>query len=353
MKNANHLKTKLPFTLYIFLLSSIGASYLFGEAPLDLHSIFSSFYSEECIDITLESDFNKLIKNKKTVTYQNAWITYTTNKGEEIKQLIQIRPRGRSRRRICDIPPVKLNFARGNADAINIKEDRALKLVTHCFEQNTIKGQQNVLKEYLAYKLLNIITEKSFRVQLVRINYLDIVDHTSSQRFGFIIEGTNELANRLEATRVKKYATPIAHLETDQHNTVALFQYMISNADWKINILHNVKTFESKASGKIVVIPYDFDYSGLVNTGYAKGNPNYDQDHVKQRIFLGGFDDEEALSKTLNLFQSKKEEILSYCESLNYLSDKNREKVEKFIKSFYKRIESKKFVKREFIKRLP
>ncbi len=312
-------------------------------------TIFSSFYHEACLEITLESDFDRLIENKKTINYQDAWMSYTTNNGKEIRQLIQIRPRGKSRRAICDIPPVMMNFARGNPEAIMINGDQKLKLVTHCLERNTAKGQQNILKEFLTYKLLNILTDKSFRVQLVKITYLNTRNHNSSERYGFIIEGNKELAQRLEAKRTKERDIPLAQLERDHYNTVSLFQYMISNTDWDFTKLHNVKVFTSETSKKDIIIPYDFDYSGLVHTDYARVNPDYDQQELTDRIFLGSFNDEKELKSTLDLFNSKKEEIISYCESLPYLTKKNRRFVLDHLKSFYKDIGKKRFVKREFL----
>ncbi|MFT4665479.1 MAG: hypothetical protein ACI9RM_001294 [Ulvibacter sp.] len=353
MRNTNRLKIIIFTSIYICILGTIVAQGPLAPKVVAQNSIFSNFYNEDCLEITLESDFDKLIENKKTITYQDAWISYKANDGKKIKQLIQIRPRGKSRRIICDIPPVMMNFARGNPEAIKIKEDQKLKLVTHCYQRRSAKGQQNILKEFLTYKLLNMLTEKSFRVQLVRITYLNTRNHDSSQRFGFIIEGAEELANRLEATRTKERDIPVAQLDTDQYNTVAIFQYMISNTDWDFIKLHNVKIFTSESSKKNMIVPYDFDYAGLVHTDYARVNPNYDQKELSDRIFLGAFYEKAELNKTLDLFKSKKKEMLSYCEGLSYLTKKNRRYVRTHLKSFHKSIRKKRFVKREFLKSRP
>ncbi len=348
-KNTIHLKIILFTSIYICMLSTMVAQ---GHLATELaapETIFSSFYNEEILDITLESDFDKLIENKRTNNYQNASISYTTNKGEKIKQSIQIRPRGKSRRSICDIPPVMMNFAKENPAARKNMGDHKLKLVTHCYTRKTKIGEQNILKEFLAYKLLNILTEKSLRVQLVRITYLNTRNHDSSQRFGFIIEGAHELAERLAATRTKQRDIPVAQLDTDQYNTVALFQYMISNTDWNFVKLHNVKIFTAENSKKDIIIPYDFDHAGLVYTDYARVNPDYDQEDLRDPIFLGRFAGEADLTKTLNLFKSRKEEMRSYCKGLSYLTKRNRRAVLAHLKSFYKSIRKKRFVKKEFL----
>src|SRR5690606_9238581 len=79
----------------------------------------------------------------------------------------------------------------------NIKPHNKLKLVTHCLDDKN-DGQENLLKEYLAYKLYNELTDQSYRVQLIRINYVDTKGKVSKiRRYGIIIEDTDEMAERL------------------------------------------------------------------------------------------------------------------------------------------------------------
>ena len=81
-------------------------------------------------------------------------------------------------------------------------EFNKLKLVTHCLE-NKFEGNENVMKEYLLYKLYNEITPESFRVQFVKITYLDSKGKLGKiKRFGFIIESKDQLAFRLQGYRM-------------------------------------------------------------------------------------------------------------------------------------------------------
>jgi len=317
--------------------------------PIEKTTLFDSFYSEDCIDITLESDFEKLVNNKKKEVYQKAWMSYTTKEGVKTKRSVLIKPRGKSRRMICDFPPIKLKFSKDELEADGLTADNKLKIVTHCLERRSKEGQQNLLKEYLTYKLLNILTDKSFRVQLVRITYIDSLNHDTSQRYGIIIEGKKGLAQRLNSTSFDKRGIPVSDLDPTQYNTVALFQYMIGNTDWKLPMLHNTKLFNSGNSRNLIIVPYDFDYAGLVNARYAALDPIFDQEDSRDRVFLGQFANEEDLNKTLDLFKSKKDEILLYCQNFNKLYNWSRKEIVRYLKSFYKDIERSRFVKREFL----
>ena len=49
---------------------------------------------------------------------------------------------------------------------------------------------------------------------------------------------------------------------------MSIFQYMIGNLDWSVLKSHNIALFR-REDGTIIPLPFDFDYSGLVNAEYA------------------------------------------------------------------------------------
>ena len=62
-----------------------------------------------------------------------------------------------------------------------------LKLVVGCGATND--DEQLIIKEYLAYKMYNMLTEKSFRVRLVKIKYDDTKGKIKSySQYGFLLE---------------------------------------------------------------------------------------------------------------------------------------------------------------------
>ena len=163
-----------------------------------------------------------------------------------------------------------------------------LKLVTYFYEDKKV-SKEILLKEYLAYKLYNAITGYSFRVQLVNLEVEDINTGKEDKQMGFVIEDTDQLRNRLDAKKLTEDAVISEEsFHKIQTQITGLFQYMIGNSDWNTLPGKNIKLFD--VGGKIMMIPYDFDFSGMVNAPYAVPDNTKNLKSVRDRIYLG-FDD--------------------------------------------------------------
>jgi len=67
-----------------------------------------------------------------------------------------------------------------------------------------------------------------------------------------------------------------------------LFNYMIGNTDWSPVYFHNVKLIRTE-SADFLTVPYDFDFSGIVNARYASVDPSL-QDRIRRvrnRLYRG------------------------------------------------------------------
>src|SRR5690606_20167974 len=71
----------------------------------------------------------------------------------------------------CRVPPLFVYFPTRASGTVFEDEDM-LPLTTHCREKPA-SYEQYVLKEFLAYRIYNLFTEKSLRVRLVRVTYRD------------------------------------------------------------------------------------------------------------------------------------------------------------------------------------
>ncbi len=58
---------------------------------------------------------------------------------------------------------------------------------------------------------------------------------------------------------------------TNSHKTtlMSVFQYMIGNTDWSVWALHNVVLLKADSTALPIVVPFDFDWCGIVNAPYA------------------------------------------------------------------------------------
>ena len=189
-------------------------------------------------------------------------------------------------------------------------------------------------------------------MQLVEIEYKDLKNKEESvTRYGFIIENTDELANRLAAKEKERFDLKRDSLDHFEHDVFALFQYMIGNTDWKIGALHNTKIIQKHKTAKYYVIPYDFDYSGFVNTVYAVPNVDLRQVHVKDRIYMGACKDAKLLDTVKVHFLDHKEELLATINAFDLLSKSSRKNLSSYLKSFYKTLENDKKFRKNCLKK--
>ncbi len=309
-------------------------------------SLFESFSTQDIVKVELESDLEDLINNRNHDDYKPAKFSYSDSNGSTFSYTIKVKPRGKYRRRICDFPSIKIKFKKDDLRSANFSTFNAFKLVTHCLD-NPQESKENILKEYLAYKLLNQLTDESFRVQLLKIKYKDSKGNLEDiDRYGFLIESKKELAKRLGVRPNKQAFISPDSIHQEGLNFAALFQYMIGNEDWQTApIVKNVELIKKHGTSTYKVIPYDFDFSGLVNTSYAKPNSDYGLNSVKDRHFLGTAKNKKEIEDIAQYYLSKEEDLMAYCQNFRLLPADSREEVQSYLTSFYDLLKKRKVLK--------
>lgn len=299
-------------------------------------SVFDSFYAgEEVLKATITTDLEPLINDRKQEDFLEAVFSYEDAAGREHKWPIGVKARGKFRRRICDFPPVKMKFDKDALEEAGLNDHNDLKLVTHCMEDPK-EGLDNLMREFLAYRLYNVLSPNSYRVQLMKIKYVDSERNMRPvKRYAFIIEDTDEMAERLGGKECDECRNPEpAQMNPYEENTLAVFQYMIGNSDWSLQMARNVK-FVEKPSGQLLAVPFDFDFSALVDAPYAIPNHDYGQTAIQNRIFLGMAPRKEVLFRTLGLFEQKKEELYAMVNDQKKLRGAARQYIEAYLNSFF------------------
>lgn len=306
-------------------------------------SIFQEFSSDEVVNITIETAIDSLMANKKTVKYQPATISVDKG-GFEITYDIKVRPRGRSRRNYCDFPPLKLNFSKKGLAALGLNPTyKSIKLVTHCTDSK--EASNNVLEEYLAYQLYNVLTNSSFQAQIVKVNYVDVNTGEIFKRFGILLENTKEMTQRLSGKEIERMGIPMEQYNKEQMNLLSVFQFMIGNEDWRLKFLRNTKIVEM-SNGELQAIPYDFDASGLVNAAYAKPDRDLRLKTVLQRQFMGDFNNKKERAATINFVINKKAELLQTIQEIAHLDAISKDQASQYINDFFDIIENKRSLNR-------
>jgi len=316
------------------------------ESP---NTIFKTINKSDILKITLQTDLDYLIANKKKDDYQKATLTVDTEKGAEVHE-VKVKPRGKFRRKTCDFPPLKIKFNKAGLKEKGIHTShKSLKLVTHCMD-NDPDAEQRIVKEYMAYKMYNLLTEASFKVQLVEITYVNDTDASMNTQYGFIIENTNEMAERIDGTEVEgKFNLTLDSIQKNYQHLIPMFQYMIANMDWRTRMNQNIKTIDKK-DGNRIMVPYDFDFSGLVDAPYAIPNKDYQQQNIQDRIYMNKVDQLKELKSTIKYFQVHKQDIINSIKQCEHLTKKNRRKMINYINDFYNTLDNPQLSKAAFVK---
>jgi len=323
-----HLPARLIFSV-LLLITSLK---VFGQAPPLPQSVFDYLTPQEGVAMTIELDLTELINNKKTNQFFPA--TLTTADGQLLQ--VDIRPRGKYRRKICDMPPLKLKFSKKTLLAAQLDTLNEVKLVVPCF--NDSESEALLLREYVAYRLFERLSPAhAVRARLVKVAFRDRhVEQLKAPVYCLLLEHEEQVAARLLGSMVEEYNLPTDQLDGEQAALTALFEYMIGNTDWATNNFRNVYLLKPNNGSKIRVIPYDFDFSALVGAPYAKAT----QATKPERKLLTTGLSVQVLSQAAATIQAAKVDLLLWCSS-PFLSKTAVKEMSHYLEVFYKVLDNK------------
>jgi hypothetical protein len=305
-------------------------------------TIFQKISQDSFLEVILVTNFDSLLKNKKrSATSYSGTVEFKNQKDESFKMDIKVEPRGKFRRRICSMPPLKINFSKKDLATLGLFPGcDKLKLVTHC---NDTEGSDQVLmKEFWSYKLYNQLSPQSFKVFPIKVIYVNSNNPKEKmERLGFFIENNDELAYRLNGELVSGFGYKPEQFQKESYHNTLLFQYMIGNVDWDIVFNRNVKFIKPKEDSLLILVPYDFDYSALVRAPYARLNPNLNQTSLDERFCLGKFSDKEALKQTINKFKAQRKAGFTCYKICSHLKKSNKKRMDRYLNSFFNMLKDK------------
>lgn len=322
---------------FFLLLSSL---LFFPSNAKDEPSIFRHFQQDSILKITIETNLGQLIKKKFKENYQEAQLRYLNSSGTRQIQNLKVRARGNSRKSTCFYPPLKLKFAKVDLQEMGFQSNfNKIKLVCQC--RRGEHYEQYLIKEYLAYRLFNEVSPMSFRVQLLEINFVDTAGKMKPfKSYGFLIEPAEEVAARFDGTPYKASVINPKYTLPEQTNLMYLFQYMIGNTDWAVATNHNIFSFRSYRYALPVCVPYDFDYSGIVNTIYAVPNDKLPIKNVTERLFRGICRAEGTYASVAQSFITRKGAFYEIIKNCSYLTYRSKSWMMDYIDDFFRIVES-------------
>ena len=344
----------LPLTLRLSLCLMGGYSLCYCQpsankaAPTALQQVQSGLFSNDSLlDIRLSGNLRELFDDRgEKSQYHPLSIGYRDAANVETTIKINAKTRGhfRKMKENCSYPPLLLHFSKSETPKSSLfGQQSKLKLVMPC------RGDEFVVREWMIYKLYNLITPLSFQARLVRVSLED--SRTKSQApsfYGILLEEQQQLAARNGTINIERKLRP-EQVALHSFLTMAVFEYLIGNTDWSIQYLQNVKLLATDSNAVPVCVAYDFDHAGMVNAPYALPAEELQMNSVRQRRYRGYcIQDMHQFDEVLAMYDSLKKDIYALYTGSPILDEKSKKYCLKYLDEFYEDIHNPATLKKDF-----
>ncbi len=155
-----------------------------------------------------------------------------------------------------------------------------------------------------------------------------------------MVEDEEETTARMNGKLVEQYGLSPDSLILNQAALVSVFQYMIGNTDWEIAMMRNVRLIKSPETGKILVVPYDFDFSGLVGAPYASPSSDSGLKTVRDRFMMANGISTDHLKRAIKIIRSAKDDLYDICRN-KHLSRTSSDEMINYLETFFRQVEEK------------
>ena len=323
------------------VIPALAAGELWAESPL--------FSSHSVLEITIPLDFKTLCRPREVENcdYTPTVLEYLDDAGDARTIPIEVIIRGgwRSLTRNCSAPLLFIRFDEKDTTGTLFEGQTVLPLTTHCGQGFSIEAaktrtrpstwEQYLLKEYLAHRLYNLVTEVSLSARLIKITYPnpDKPSH-KIRNYAFFTEHFESVAARNGYELLDRASFDREKLDLYASDLVALFEFMIGNTDWSIARERNIVLLQSP-DGSQKPLPYDFDMSGLVNAHYAGPAPGLSITEVVDRYYLGFCHADTEWESLSDRFLSQEAAMLSLVDEIPGLDKKSTKSTRRFLGKFF------------------
>src|SRR5688572_9502734 len=300
------------------------------------------FMAETPVEIKLVGNYKVISKDRDTLSTKEYWgeVQMADDKGGELKIPVQLRTRGHYRlaNKNCTFVPLRLDFKKGEVKETVFDGQDKLKLVTHC--NSNALYEEYMIREYLAYKVHNLITPRSYRARMAKVTYVDSATGTPIEtRNGIFMEHEDDVAKRMEGEIAELRGALFDDVDANQILEVAIFEAFVGNTDWSLSALHNIRLVRQQ-NMNIMPVAYDLDFSGLVGTRYSTPDPRLGIRSVKERLYRGPCKEPEELAPFFGVYRDKKDAILKLYDDTPGLDGRYRNDAKAFLTQWFKMLDT-------------
>jgi hypothetical protein len=305
------------------------------------------FMADAPVEITLVGNYKVISKDRDTLSTKEYWgeVRMKDANGADMKVPVQLRTRGHYRlaNRNCSFVPLRLDFKKGDVKGTVFDGQDKLKLVTHC--NPNAQYEEYMVREYLAYKVHNLITPRSYRARLAKVTYVDSATNTPIEtRNGVFLEHEDDVAKRMEGEVVDIRRALFDDVDPNQILELAIFAAFVGHVDWSLAALHNVRLVRQQ-NGNLMPVLYDMDFTGLVSTKYSIPDSRLGIRSVKERLYRGPCKEPEELAAFFGPYREKKDVILKLYDDQPGLDSRYRADAKKWLTEWFKLLESQRDAK--------
>jgi hypothetical protein len=338
----------IAFTKYLavaglVLVFATGTGFAQTDAPVPL------FSAHEPLIFELKADFGALKASKEG--QGRRWLRGEIIVAGENPVPVSVAIRGRFRveQIRCRVPMLWLRFdAADTADSV-LSGQGDIPLTTQC--TGSTRSKNNVLQEYLAYRIYDELSSHGLNSRLATVTYTDA--RNSKKIFdgpAFFVEHFDRFALRIGAQipdieRFDPRTVPPGIMATHD-----LFQFLIANTDWSAVYQHNVLLVKL-GNGNIVPVPFDFDWSGLVNAKYAYPDETLKIRSVRTRLYRGLCYDDATYTAVKAEFIKSRPLINALVDELPGLGDRERISTKSYVDDYYEILGNPKTFARKIVKK--
>jgi hypothetical protein len=306
-------------------------------ATIQAQEVQPDFFADrDVLEFILHTDLSVLLADRSLDSPDRpAEVGYVGPNNTPVWLPVQVKTRGNFRlvEDVCEFPPLSIDFRARHLRGTLFDGQNTFKVVTHC--QQDPAYQHFVILEYLAYRLYELLTPKSFRTRLAKVTYADVSETLEpATHYAFLIEDIDDVAIRHRTVEVEFDGFHALLADDFEMGVLDVFQFMIGNTDWSTLLSQNVK-FIQDLEGNTTVIPFDFDWSGVVAPPYAYPAPDVPISSVRERYYMGVCRVGDHLSPVFDYFVEKKDEIYDLYRNEQALGQEQLQQVLAYFDEFY------------------
>lgn len=300
------------------------------------------FAADTPIELKLVGNYKVISKDRDTLSTKEYWgeVQMADGKGGELKIPVMLRTRGHYRlaNRNCSFVPLRLDFKKAEVKETVFAGQDKLKLVTHC--NSNALYEEYMVREYLAYKVHNLITPRSYRARLARVTYVDSATGKEIEtRNGVFLEHEDDVAKRMEGEIVDIRRALFDDVDPTQILEVAISAAFMGHVDWSLAALHNIRLVRQQ-NGNLLPVLYDLDFTGLVGTKYSIPDPRLGIRSVKERLYRGPCKDPAELVQFFTPYRENKDAILKLYSDTPGLDGRYRGDAQAFLTQWFKMLDN-------------